>query len=463
MTEEKSAGFHLPDIWDDDDAMFSLMQPIRRSKIIDPVGYNAKITFWRRILISYAKSQNAFVVCKQSLQKLFTRHFPVEGVDLFPQSLGEVISDMVSEGLLETITPPRSILGNIFTVFSYAVQQPISWAYHYFNGQHLSNATESDVSNQQFVFSQFAETSAVEFLSWFHKNYHDQRLLPHSPVYELDLFNSALSSFYSHTATREYIWDLMNSTKHCVSVEITSTSNSQLIKIIRVSDNINARPTKPSDSEAAKTELSALNGIVQLKSTIKQLENEEKRLETTIDQRRDQIKSLLLNKKNSEAKSLLRRTKVIEKSLEQKQIQLNNLETMLLDLESATENRNIVRVLSSVNEALKHAVGGSDALSKAEGIVYDVMDRIHESQDISDAFASLGRNSLGLEETNDLEHELEEFLDTSKKSLSSAEIHPSYDDLEAELASLTLEKDKEVPVSDQGLLPSKQKPILLNE
>lgn len=134
MMDSKSAGFRLPDIWDDDDAMYSLMQPIRRSKVIDPVNYNAKITFWKRILLSYAKDHKAFVICKQSLQKLFTRHFPVEGIDLYPQSLGEVISDLVSEGVLGPVTPNRSILGNMFTAFSYVVHRPISWAYHYLIG-----------------------------------------------------------------------------------------------------------------------------------------------------------------------------------------------------------------------------------------------------------------------------------------------------------------------------------------
>ncbi|CAH8438399.1 unnamed protein product [Schistosoma turkestanicum] len=463
MMDSKSAGFQLPDIWNDDDAMYSLMQPIRRSKAIDPVNYNAKITFWKRILLSYARNHKAFVICKQSLQKLFTRHFPVEGVDLYPQSLGDVISDLVSEGLLEPVTPNRSILGNVFTAFSYVVNKPISWAYNYLNGQPSSNPLDTDSVNQQFVFSQFAENSAVEFLSWFHENYCDQRLLPHSPVYDLELFNSALSNFYSHVATREYIFDLLNNIKRCVSVETSSTSDSKPIQIIRVGENINSRPSKPANSDAAKIESSALSGIVQLKSAIKQLENEEKRLETVIEQRRNHIKSLLLDKKNSEAKSLLRRTKVLEKSLEQKQLQLNNLETMLIDIESATENRNIVLVLNSVNEALKQAVGGSNALSKAEDVVNDVMDRIQESQEISDVVSSFGRTSTGLEDMSDLEQELDNFLAGEKKASPPRKTQPSYDDLEAEIAALTLVTDDVVSLADQNPLSSKQKPVLTDK
>ncbi|VDQ07546.1 unnamed protein product [Trichobilharzia regenti] len=163
--------------------------------------------------------------------------------------------------------------------------------------------------------------------------------------------------------------------------KIEQKSNCIHLTIVRVGENINTRPAKPPNSETAKMESSVLSGIIQLKTTIGQLENEEERLETTIEQNRAQIKSLLMNKKNLEAKSLLRRTKVLEKSLNQKQTQLNNLEKMLLDIQSAAENRNIVRVLGSVNEALKLAVGGSDALNKAEDIVSDVMESIHESQE----------------------------------------------------------------------------------
>ncbi|CAH8441146.1 unnamed protein product [Schistosoma intercalatum] len=330
------------------------------------------------------------------------------------------------------------------------------------SSQPSSNPLETDTSGQQFVFSQFAENSAVEFLSWFHDNYRDQRLLPHSAVYDLELFNSALSNFYSHVATREYIFDLLSNIKHCVSVETTSTSDSQPIQIIRVGEDINSRPNKPTNPDAAKIESSALSGIVQLKSTIKQLENEEKRLETVIEQRRSHIKSLLLDKRNSEAKSLLRRTKVLEKSLEQKQLQLNNLETMLIDIESATENRNIVHVLNSVNEALRQAVGGSNALSKAEGVMNDVMDRIQESQEISDVVSSFGRTSIGLEDMSDLEQELDNFLVEPKKPSPPGKTQPSFDDLEAELAALKLVTDEVASLTDQNS-SSKQNRIIIDK
>ncbi|KAK4472903.1 hypothetical protein MN116_004110 [Schistosoma mekongi] len=461
--DNKLIGFHLPDIWDDDDAMYSLMQPIRRSKVVDPVNYNAKITFWKRILLSYAKNHKTFVICKQSLQKLFTRHFPVEGIDLYPQSLGEVISDLVSEGLLKAVTPNKGILNSMFTTFSHIVHKPISWVYQYLNGQLPPDSVETDTLDGQFVFSQFAENSAVEFLSWFHDNYRDQSLLPNLSVYDLEVFNSALSSFYSHTASREYIFDLLNNNKHCVSVETISTLDSKPIQIIRVSEDISIRPSKPSSSDAAKVESSALSGIIQLRYTINQLENEEKRLETVIEQRRAHIKFLLLDKRNSEAKSLLRRTKMLEKSLEQKQLQLHNLETMLVDIESATENRNIVRVLSTVNEALKQAVGGSDALSQAEGVVNDVMDRIQESQEISDVVASFGLTSSGSEEMSDLEQELDRLLVAPKKTLASRKTQSSFDDLEAELSALTLVTDKTESFPDQTSVISKQKPVTINE
>nr|CAH8828717.1 unnamed protein product [Trichobilharzia regenti] len=463
MFEDKPTGFQLPDIWNDDDAMYSLMQPIRRSKLVDPINYNTKITFWKRTLLSYAKSQKAYVVCINSLQKLFTRHFPVEGVDLFPQSLGEVITEMESEGLLEPVVPPRSIIGNIFTALSYVVHQPALWAYQYLSGQQSSSKTESDMLDQQFVLTELAESSAADFMSWFHENYCDQRLLPHSPVYDLDVFNSALSRFYSHTATREYIWNLLKNIKRCVSVEITSTENAKPIQIVRVGENINTRPAKPPNSETAKMESSVLSGIIQLKTTIGQLENEEERLETTIEQNRAQIKSLLMNKKNLEAKSLLRRTKVLEKSLNQKQTQLNNLEKMLLDIQSAAENRNIVRVLGSVNEALKLAVGGSDALNKAEDIVSDVMESIHESQEISDALSSYRHNSLNLEDMSDLEQELNDFLSPPKKPLSPEKRQrPNYDDLEAELASLTLSTDIISSLPNPNSPSTKKNPVLLD-
>ena len=89
-----------------------------------------------------------------------------------------------------------------------------------------------------------------------------------------------------------------------------------------------------------------------------------------------------MNIRMTEAKNLLRRTKVLEKSLEQKRIQIQNLETMQLQIESATDNRSVLSVLSSASVALQRTTGGLEGITNAENTMNEVIDGIHESQEV---------------------------------------------------------------------------------
>lgn len=120
--------FVLPPVWDDDDAMFSLMQPIRRPKHVDPEAYMKKVTFWEDLLFSYAKHQRVAVVSIQSLQTVFTRYFAEEGVQMVPQCFSEVFSSLLESGKLGPIKTQSGILQTVLrTSFNYLIKTPLGW------------------------------------------------------------------------------------------------------------------------------------------------------------------------------------------------------------------------------------------------------------------------------------------------------------------------------------------------
>ncbi|CAH8571055.1 unnamed protein product [Dicrocoelium dendriticum] len=96
--------FTLPDVWNDDDAMFDLMQPIRRPKNIDPDAYNQKISFWSSLLSEYCRTQRVLVVSIRALSSVFSRYFAEEQIHMSPACLSEVVRVLQESGVIKAYT-----------------------------------------------------------------------------------------------------------------------------------------------------------------------------------------------------------------------------------------------------------------------------------------------------------------------------------------------------------------------
>lgn len=84
-----------------------------------------------------------------------------------------------------------------------------------------------------------------------------------------------------------------------------------------------------------------------------------------------------------EAKSLLQRTKILEKSLASRQIHLQHLEAMHLQIDSASDNQTVLCALAASGRALQQITGGTDGLTKVEDTVHDIADSIQDSNEVS--------------------------------------------------------------------------------
>ncbi|KER21669.1 hypothetical protein T265_10058 [Opisthorchis viverrini] len=429
--------FVFPDIWEDDDAMFSLMQPIKRPKHVDPETYNRKVDFWSALVLRYTKEQRVLLVSIRALQSVFSRDFVEEGITLSPACLDAVFDKLQAAGQAKPYTEDVSLVYSILkTGINYMLKIPASLAMQYAFGQSLgTDASKVDVDDL-FVFEQLAQELIGDFISYFNKTRCHKRLTLRLPAYEYDEFESALAEFFSHEASRDFVRKYSMNSMNLVKVDrVCDASNSWESKIVWVSETLQA--TVPYDPKN-KTALAVLTGLAHLKSIIRRHEVEEQTLLHEIEVRRNVLKKLVAEKKLREAKNLLRRTKVLEQNLEKKQCQLHNLEAMQLELESASDNQQVIHVLKDSGRALQQLTGGDKGLAAVEDAMSEVAESVQESNELSDVIASFGRNTLPVVDDDNLEQELRSLMNPTIRlpSVPSTELNVAK--LDEELASLCL-------------------------
>ncbi|TGZ66352.1 hypothetical protein CRM22_005353 [Opisthorchis felineus] len=449
--------FVFPDIWEDDDAMFSLMQPIKRPKHVDPETYNRKVDFWSALVLRYTKEQRVLLVSIRALQSVFSRDFVEEGITLSPACLDAVFDKLQTMGQAKPYAEDVSLVYSILkTGINYMLRIPASLAMQYAFGQSVgTDASKVDVDNL-FIFEQLAQELIGDFISYFNKTRCHKRLTLRLPAYEYDEFESALAEFFSHEASRDFVRKYSMNSMNLVKVDrVCDASNSWESKIVWVSETPQAKvPYDPKN----KTALAVLTGLAHLKSIIRRHEVEEQTILHEIEVRRNVLKKLLAEKKLQtaiylsiwpptiqliqsrlrEAKNLLRRTKVLEQNLEKKQCQLHNLEAMQLELESASDNQQVIHVLKDSGLALQQITGGGKGLAAVEDAMSDVAESVQESNELSDIITSFGRNTLPVVDDDNLEQELRSLINPTSRlpSVPSTELNVAK--LDEELASLCL-------------------------
>lgn len=115
--------------------MYSLMQPIKRPKHIDPVTYNSKVEFWNELILQYAETERVLVVTQNTLQLAFSRYFQEEGITLGPQCLNEVFEHLKIKQLLQLCDNRAITLGSLlWEGMSYLLKKPVSFAWDWLLG-----------------------------------------------------------------------------------------------------------------------------------------------------------------------------------------------------------------------------------------------------------------------------------------------------------------------------------------
>lgn len=420
--------FSFPSVWDDDDAMFDLMQPIRRPKHVDPDTYNHKVAFWASLISEFCRTQRVLIVSIRALSSFFSRYFTEEQIFMSPACLSEVIRVLQVSGAIKAYSD-LGVVSMLRNGFHYILRLP----FYLFSDDSTGQQASSRDYDSLFIVQEFVEVFLDEFFTHFNSTKIRKRITPNLPAYELNEFESCLAEFFPHELTRTYIRKLC--VQHYRCVEIVRVDNLGLpdaSDLVWVSEQPKVPVSVFSKSDNSKTNLSILTGLVRLRVAINRQEQEEKRLTAKIEERRNEIRTLMTTNKIQEAKALLKRTKLLEETLERRQLQLQNLEAMQLQISSSSDNQLVLRTLAESGRALKQIVGSPPGIDLVGDTMSDLVDGFKQADDVSDLICSLGRTVLSDPDEDELESELRILLRPSHpESPASAALSTHPDKLDA--------------------------------
>ena len=154
--------------------------------------------------------------------------------------------------------------------------------------------------------------------------------------------------------------------------------------------------------------------ILNLKKTRDQLLQYQKKIEGNLDKDREIAKRLLKEGKKDRAKLLLRKKKYHESLLSRTDGQLNNLETLVNDLEFSQVEKQVLDGLQEGNAALKRA-NEMFSIDEIEQIMDDTAEAIEKQREIE----SILSGQLTEEEEEDVLKELENLVEDEGKAISA--------------------------------------------
>lgn len=145
--------------------------------------------------------------------------------------------------------------------------------------------------------------------------------------------------------------------------------------------------------------------VLQVKQQRDKLKQYQQKIEKTLESERQLARKLLHEGKKDRAKLLLRKKKFGEQLLSKTDSQLENLETIINDLEFATVEKEVLKGLQTGNEALKK-VNELISIEDVERILDETRESIEKQREIDEMLQGV----LTTEDEEDVEKEYEKMM-----------------------------------------------------
>lgn len=380
-------GFPYPACWNNDYYMKFLMGSFQRS--IDPSNYDAKLKFWRDMILTYCYYKRSASFNIDELQNAFKRR---NGI---PYGLNTIVQEMLQDKQILRRSEYEYDPANSWTGWAMSfVKKPLTWGLRQIRG------AEEKPEKIEYIHLKILENFTDELY----------KVLQQEPgqIYHLaKLVQQIHGKFYL--------------TEDCIKLCLQTLHSQGLIGLDYTIANDNKRQIHlvkiPSEADPS-IEISEVNRAVHnLKmaqnSLLSQLEDIEKEVKLNEDKARQYIK----DGKRQLAKAYLRKKQLLEKNHEKRSITLHNIEVLMCNVEEAETNGVILDAYKIGSKALQ-------GMLNAAGLNYDNVEEV-----ISD-----------VRDTIDIHNEVQETL--SKPNIDN-EINANYDDdaIESELRQILNETE----------------------
>ncbi|PAA56448.1 hypothetical protein BOX15_Mlig019466g1, partial [Macrostomum lignano] len=428
----------LPPEWSDDEAVYPLFHAFKRPRAVDPDSFDRKMKFWSRLLLAFCRRNRIAALSADDLRRLFRRKFPSVGRDYEPECLGAVLYQMLldqrgrhfkstdeNDWLLDPADETQKQQGLAGKVtgaaYDWLLRRPIAYAWGTFvSGSTAAEMPASLPDRHELVHAGVLRSLIGEVLSGLQQAQaadHDSaghetdpaspphRFAPSLNVCRKRDFDRYLESLCPHQPTRRLLVQRLMSDRllHSRTVQVGRAGSEELLVWARSAD------CPLTDESAISADVATANSILHLVHTIKTLESEEQQLKLRISAGRDECKRLLRDGRKDKALVVMRRTKATETLLDERKQQLMNLDRMLIQVQMANSNKQVLDAFKVTRDWFKTSQAAEadshEAAHEALGEIRDVLD---EQRELADALAySPGAEGL---DDSELESELDKLL-----------------------------------------------------
>ena len=404
----------LPDEWNNDERMNALFSPFR-NRDVNPLHYDGKLNFWTKTINQFAHDYELMKINQKSLEDYFIR----KGIK--PKCLNIVLESLQKDRKIFTkndfIKQQQQQQGWVSYAFDKLVWSPITWTTKYLyntasqqiaskpqtanswvqlnNSITSENDSSNDSSNVNYIF--------VDIINKKSNDIHDY-LINKITYPELDCvidyehFQKICSNEFNITNEDDIELILINLMgKKRVIMSDSLIKDRKLIKFSqKLSNNTNLKISELETSYYV------------LKLSEAKLDKQINLLNTDIENANKEIKLLLKQKLQQHALKLLKKRKNLEKQLDLKHQQIDNLHVMMLNMQQADTSKQTIEAFSKSAETIKNINKEFD-LDKIDELMFNVQDNLKISHEIESTLSKsvLSNNDVDEEE---LEEELNELI-----------------------------------------------------
>ncbi|KAM7214301.1 vacuolar-sorting protein SNF7 [Rhypophila decipiens] len=382
----------------------ALFSDFQTQRTLNPDGYQANVSAWRRGLAKIARSGLApsprgakpsllVLNCdEQLLRALESKQYGR------PLALGAVVREALAQ---KDLMPLQDFLQARDSIYHrpWSVWNLASWTMKQLG---VSDILRSDkLPSGQFVVVANVEEAGKTFADQHHQ---------------------AESSRFERTFSKAHFYKTFNN-QIVPGRQLSDTDMDVLLRFMArdkgviLYDGATIKIKAPGVEETAITEEDA--SIAQLKELLASLTHQTSLLSNRVEELSQTAKEAVTKKNRVAALAALKSKKIAESTLEKRFTTVNQLEEVAAKIEQASDNVQLVKVMESSGEALRslHAqVGGAER-------VEEVVDRLREQMEAADEVNSILAESAGLTavDEGEIDDELAAMESEERRKVEEAE------------------------------------------
>ena len=432
----------LPEEWNNDERMNALFSQFR-NRDINPLHYDGKLNFWTKTINQFAHDFELMKINQKSLEDNFIR----KGVK--PKCLNLVLESLQKENKILTrndfIKQQQQQKGWVSYAFDKLVWSPLTWTTKYLyntasqqiaskttqpannwvqlnSSLTIENESLNDSSNVNYIF--------VDIINKKSNDIHDY-LINKITYPELDCvidyenFQKTCSNEFNIKNDDDVELILINLIgKKSVIVSDTLIKDRKLIKFSQKLVN---------NSNLKISELETSYYVLKLSEA--KLDKQINLLNTDIENSNKEIKLLLKQKLQQHALKLLKKRKNLERQLDLKHQQIDNLHAIMFNMQQADTSKQTIEAFSKSAETMKNINKEFD-LDKIDELMFDIQDNLKISSEIENTLSKsvIANNDVDEEE---LEEELNELIKQKSTNIDDKKMsNVTIDDLLNDLPNI---------------------------